>query len=345
MEGELWDWMESMGVARCVTFSDRASGLRAFLVLDDLTLGPAAGGIRTWSYTTAHSAFRDAAKLARAMTYKCSLAGLDAGGGKMVVLDHPGLVREQAFAQLGQRVEELQGAFRTAGDLGTSRQDLLTMAQHCQYVHTEEEDLSDAVACGLVHCVKVALEARQISWEGLSVAVQGCGAIGRAAVRALAAQNTGLKLVVADVRTTLAQEVAQEFGASVVDPARILQEEVDLLVPCATGGVITPEVATALQARAVCGAANNIMSSREAEQILCGRDIVWVPDMIASAGAVIDGIGRTVMGLADRTFLLEQLGQTAAQVLLDARAKQRLPSRVAIERAKARIDASRTCAP
>src|SRR6185369_15681763 len=50
-----------------------ASGLHAFLVLDDTTLGPAAGGIRTRAYPSPADAQADAARLARAMTIKCAL--------------------------------------------------------------------------------------------------------------------------------------------------------------------------------------------------------------------------------------------------------------------------------
>ena len=57
-------------------------GLIAYLVVDSTVLGPAAGGVRTAAYESEAAAVRDACALARAMTYKCALAGVDAGGGK-----------------------------------------------------------------------------------------------------------------------------------------------------------------------------------------------------------------------------------------------------------------------
>src|SRR5262245_24007427 len=98
-----------------IEIEDAASGLQAFLVLDDTTLGPAAGGIRTRAYPPPADARNDAARLARAMTIKCAIAGLAAGGGKCVVIDHPRLDRAAAFAVLGDRIESLAGRFRTAG--------------------------------------------------------------------------------------------------------------------------------------------------------------------------------------------------------------------------------------
>jgi leucine dehydrogenase len=42
--------MRGLEVDRVVLWHDAASGLEAILVIDDLTLGPAAGGVRTRAY-------------------------------------------------------------------------------------------------------------------------------------------------------------------------------------------------------------------------------------------------------------------------------------------------------
>ena len=111
----VFESLEARGSARCRLWSDPASGLRAILVIDDLTLGPAAGGVRTRVYPSLGAAAEDCAKLARAMTIKCALAGLDAGGAKLVVMDQPELDRPRAFARLGQLVDELDGGERVEG--------------------------------------------------------------------------------------------------------------------------------------------------------------------------------------------------------------------------------------
>jgi leucine dehydrogenase len=165
---------------RQLEWRDAASGLEAILVIDDDTLGPAAGGVRTRSYPSLAEARADAAALARAMTIKCALAGLDAGGGKCVVLDHPGLDRPRAFAELGARIAELGGGFRTAGDLGTTDADLAAMASTCAWVHAGS-DLAGAVARGVVRCIEACAAVRGVPVAGLAVAIQGCGAIGAAA--------------------------------------------------------------------------------------------------------------------------------------------------------------------
>jgi leucine dehydrogenase len=288
---DLFESLEARGVARCLAFSDPASGLRAFVVLDDLTLGPAAGGVRTRRYPSTEDALADAARLARAMTLKCALAGLDAGGGKAVVLDHPGLDRKQAFERLGRHVEELGGLLHTAGDLGTTAEDLAAMARRTRYVNTNGGSLLSAAARGLVGCLQACVAVHgEGSMRGLRVAIQGCGGIGAALARSLA--RLGARLLVSDVVPERAEALAGELGADSVDPELALLADVDVIAPCAGGGVITPEVANNLRAWAVCGGANNQLSGPEAARIMAARGVLHVPDIIASAGAVIEGSGR-----------------------------------------------------
>jgi leucine dehydrogenase len=330
-----FDTLAAAGLPRALFLSDPPSGLRAVIAIDDVTLGPAAGGVRTLPYSSVDAALRDAAALARAMTLKCALGGLAAGGGKAVVMDHAGLDRDRAFEVLGARVEELGGLFRTAGDLGTTRADLQAMARRTSYVHTDEDDLSRAVARGLLRCLEACAERRGREVASLTVAVQGCGAIGGAVARAL--REAGATILVADVDGARAAELAEEVGARVVEPHRILVADADVLCPCAVGGVVGPDLAASTRASIVCGAANNTLSSPAAAATLHARGVLHVPDVIASAGAVVAGIARTVMGVEDPTTMIDGLGATAAAVLDESERTNTPTPAVAASLARRRI--------
>ncbi|MBT8492268.1 MAG: amino acid dehydrogenase, partial [Deltaproteobacteria bacterium] len=99
---------------------DPSSGLEAVLFVDSLALGPAVGGVRTTSYATLNDAIADAARLAHSMTIKSALAGLDAGGCKIVVRSSANMNRELAFERLGKFLAELGDHIHTGADLGTS---------------------------------------------------------------------------------------------------------------------------------------------------------------------------------------------------------------------------------
>ncbi|MEM7608552.1 MAG: Glu/Leu/Phe/Val dehydrogenase dimerization domain-containing protein [Myxococcota bacterium] len=312
-----------------------SSGLRAFLVVDSTRLGPAAGGIRTATYADEADALADARRLAAAMTLKCALAGLDAGGAKTVVIADALVDRAAAFASLGAFVQELGGLYRCAGDYGTTDADLSAVASTCEYVH-QGAVLAESVAQGALACLRAASRFVGREVEGLRVAVQGCGAIGTAYARALVA--AGCDVRVCDIDRGRAEALAQTHPSMIaIEPEDFLTSEVDVLAPCARGGVLDDAAARRVRASIVCGAANNVCAGGGAG-VLHARGIVHVPDVLASAGAVVDGIGRTVMGLADRTPLIEGLGDTASQLLERARSAAMPTEAMAAQMAAQRLN-------
>ena len=318
---------------RIFVFSAPAAGLRAFLVIDDVGGGMAAGGTRTRAYSAPIDAVRDACQLSEAMSLKCAIAGLQAGGAKMVVLDHPGLQRAAAFRALGERVQELGGLFQTAGDLGTTREDLAHMAQTTRFVRTDERSLAAAVARGVRVCAEACAATRgHESLSDLRVAVQGCGAVGTAVATELA--DAGAILQVADVDPAAATRVAAATGARIVEPAAILGADVDIVAPCATGRVINDESVETLRAWAVCGAANNILADEAVGVLLAQREVLFVPDFIASAGAVIAGVCE-LQARDDAEALIQRLGATTRAVLQEAADRRTSTTAVARERAEA----------
>jgi leucine dehydrogenase len=325
---------------RCHRVEDSRSGLRAFIVIDDTSLGPAAGGIRTRAYADEHEAMADATALARAMTYKCALAGLPAGGGKGVVMLHERLDRQPAFERLGEFVQGLAGAFLTAGDLGTTPDDLAALARRTAHVDTDEAGLAEAVGRGCLRSLLGCLSLRGApdTLAGVRLAVQGCGTVGAAV--ASRARFLGAEVLVADTDPAAAERLADDIGAAVLPADRVLGAEVDVLAPCAVGGVLTEANASRLRAGVVCGAANNILASAAVERALAARGVLCVPDPLSSAGAVILGVSRR-LAAGDGAALIDGLFDTTRRVLQQARDQQRLAGDVAREIAQQRIREAR----
>ncbi|HHH30703.1 MAG TPA: hypothetical protein ENK57_20500 [Polyangiaceae bacterium] len=249
------------------------------------------------------------------------------------------LDREGAFRRMGDRVEALGGAFRTAGDLGTTDADLAAMASRSSFVHTDTPNLAGAVGRGVLRCMEACAQAHGVpSLAGLRIAVQGCGDIGAAVARSLF--RSGARIVVADLDRARAESLADEVDGEVSSPDEVLWLDVDVVAPCAVGDVLDARRVERLRAWAVCGGANNICTDMAAHHALHEGGILFVPDLISSSGAVIEGIGETVMGLDDRSGLIDALRETAAAVLHDAGRDGRPPMVHAIERARRRIDAA-----
>ncbi len=76
IETVLRDDFERVLVAR-----DPESDLHAVIAIHDTTLGPALGGVRMVPYPNQGAALDDCCRLARAMTLKAAVAGLDLGAG------------------------------------------------------------------------------------------------------------------------------------------------------------------------------------------------------------------------------------------------------------------------
>jgi len=321
-------------VAECLELLNDAIGLQACIVLDDETLGPAAGGIRTMAYPSFDAAKAQAHALAAAMTQKCALAGLDAGGGKAVLRVLPEMDRAACFDAIGKAVRDLGGRFHTAGDLGTFDADLAIAQRHSPFVHSDEAGLSSAVAEGLWHCLRGA----GVDVTSRSVVVQGVGDIGHAWVRLL--RDRGVRVWCADTDADRLQKVCASTGATAVDVNDVFDVDADVFSPCGPSLFLTVDWVRRLKPKVVCGGANLPFVDDDAEQAFVDDGGLYVPDVVASAGGVIQGIATSIMQ-ADPQPLLQRLQQTTQDVLQLASSTSVRPSVAALQMAQQRLRGSR----
>ena len=69
--------------------NDSSSGLKAIIAIHSTALGPALGGFRMYPYKNEDDALIEVLRLSRGMTYKASIANLNLGGGKAVIIGDP----------------------------------------------------------------------------------------------------------------------------------------------------------------------------------------------------------------------------------------------------------------
>ena len=175
-------------------FSDQASGLEAIVAIHNTHLGPALGGCRYLPYNSLDEAVADAMRLARGMSYKAALAGLEQGGGKAVILRQPHVANRAAlFEAFGRCIESLRGGYITAMDSGTSSADMDCIAQQTGHVTstTEAGDPSPHTALGVLAGIRASVRARlgQESLSGVRITVQGLGNVGYALAQLLHAEG------------------------------------------------------------------------------------------------------------------------------------------------------------
>ncbi len=152
------------------------------------------------------------------------------------------------------------------------------------------------------------------SLRGRSIAVVGLGHVGsRVAARCARA---GATLVVSDLDPAK-RAIAERLGARWSTPARALTAKVDVLSPCALGGVLDADIVPRLRCRAIAGPANNQLTEDAVSEQLAERGILWAPDFVVSAGGIVNIAVELAPGGYDAATArrnTRQIGTTLAEV-------------------------------
>ena len=284
------------GHEQVVFCQDPPTGLRAIIAIYSTSLGPALGGTRFYPYPSEDAALADVLNLSRAMAYKNSLAGLDLGGGKAVIIGDPARLKSEALLRAyGRFVQSLNGRYVTACDVGTFSEDMDIIARECTHVtgrtvaNGGAGDSSVLTAFGVFQGMRAAAEHvwGSASLDGRRVAVEGVGKVGRRLVGHL--MEAGAQVVICDVSAEAVERVRAEHPAAevVAGRAELIAGKMDVYSPCALGGSINDDTVATLSARIICGGANNQLAHPGIEKQLADRDIVYAPDYLVNSGGVI----------------------------------------------------------
>ncbi len=295
MAGSMRDWIEKWDGLGVVVHYDAPSEAWFYVALHDDTLGPPTGGCRMKLYAHPDDGLVDALRLARGMTYKWAGIDLPFGGGKSVIaLSRPlrGEERVETLLRFGGLLQSLRGAYWTGEDLGTTPEDMATIARATRYVHGVKKPGEPAVdpgpytARGVLAGIRGAAEhfLGKENLAGVSVLIQGVGHVGEPLARSLA--ESGARLILSDLDSERARGLAAELGAEVVG-AEAIDTPCDVFAPCAVGGVLNAETIPRLQCRIVAGSANNQLREDGDANRLRDRGILYVPDYVVNAGGAI----------------------------------------------------------
>ncbi len=303
---KIFDTIAGMGHEQLVLCQDSASGYRGIIAIHSTTLGPALGGTRFWTYASDEDAIVDALRLARGMTYKNAVAGLNLGGGKSVIIgDNKTTDREMLFRAHGRFVESLGGRYITAEDVGTSTADMDFVHMETDYVTGlagRSGDPSPVTAHGVFRAIQASAKEKWGSDDlsGKTISLQGCGHVGYYLAKEL--HDTGAKLIVTDIDAERVKRVVSEFGARGVELDEIYSAEADIFAPCALGAVLNDQTLPQLKVEIVAGAANNQLLEERHGDALEKKGILYAPDYVANAGGVINVYSELAGWTSERAF-------------------------------------------
>jgi glutamate dehydrogenase (NAD(P)+) len=341
-----------------------------YRVQHHLTMGPTKGGTRY----APDLHMGEVAALAISMSWKCALAGLPYGGAKGGIAVDPYALSRRELENVSRRYMQEMIPFvgpKTdvmAPDMGTSEQimawymDTYSMYQGntvMEIVTGKPVDAGgtvgrrEATGHGIVHLVGRAMERLHLAPSDATAIIQGFGNVGSVTATTLAQQ--GVKVIgVSDhtacyfdpkgldvpamVRHTEQHGVLRGFSNELsFDPAELLVQRCDILVPAAMEQVITEEVATRLQCRILAEGANG-PTTPDADRVLNQRqsEIFVIPDILCNAGGVVVSYFEWVQDLQQLFWTepevrdrLNRILERAFQAVMHRAERDRVPHRTA----------------
>jgi len=288
-----------------------------YRVQHNLARGPMKGGLRY------HPAMDEdhAAALANLMTWKTAVVDVPFGGAKGGINCDPHALSERDLFQITVRfVEQMKEVIGPTTDIPAP--DVNTNAKVMGWIMHEyskyagfspgvvtgkpldlfgSEGREAATGRGVMDVLAEVLAEQGKSFEGITVAVQGFGNVGNNAARLIA--ERGAKIVaVADHTGGVCRDsgldvpalinwvseqggVAGFSGGDAFDGAEIVTWNADVFIPAALEDAITKNNAADVRASIIVEGANG-PTTPEAHEILCDRNVLIIPDILANAGGV-----------------------------------------------------------
>ncbi|KXK22658.1 MAG: Glu/Leu/Phe/Val dehydrogenase [Chloroflexi bacterium OLB15] len=291
-----------------------------YRVHHNTVLGPSKGGIR---YSLAVD-MNEVRALAMWMSWKCALAGLPYGGAKGGVVVDPRALSPRELESLTRRyAAELipvisPHADIPAPDMGTNPQIMawmmdtysMTVGYSVPAIVTGKPvniggslGRNEATGRGVITAMTEALKrSESLNSRNIRIIIQGFGNVGSNA--AARAAELGFTIVgVSDVFGGIYNPNGLDIRAlrayvadsgdlrgyaegELVSNSELLTLPCDVLIPAAMEGQITRDNADKVKAQLIVEGANG-PTTTEADDILNGRGVVVVPDILANAGGVI----------------------------------------------------------
>ncbi|MCB0725435.1 MAG: Glu/Leu/Phe/Val dehydrogenase [Ignavibacteriae bacterium] len=293
----IFEMIEDLGHEQVVFCSHKESGLKAIIGIHNTTLGPALGGCRMWTYANGDEALVDVLRLSKGMTYKASVAGLNLGGGKAVIIGDPRTQKSEAlFRAFGRFVEGLSGRYITAEDVGTNVKDMEYVMMETRNVTGIPQELGGSgdpspvtaygTYVGMKACAKEVYGSDLL--EDKKVVIQGAGGnVGRHLCEYL--NKEGAKLFVSDIYEEKLKPLVDDFGATIIPVDDVYSYEADIFSPAALGAVLNDDTIPQLKVKIVAGAANNQLKNEDKHgAMLKEMGILYAPDYVINSGGLIN---------------------------------------------------------
>lgn len=315
-------------------------------------LGPYKGGLRYHCNVN----LGEVAALAMLMTWKCALVNLPLGGAKGgIQIDPEKLSRGEIQRMTRRYTSEIVNFIGPdvdipAPDMGTNEQVMAwimdTYSQLKGYAIPEivtgkpvliggSLGRKEATGRGVVYTILEAAKVLKLTLDDRTkVAIQGFGNVGSAAAKKI--EKIGAKVVAVSDHTAAVYDpkglsyaslqkwiAANQFlkgypEGDAISNEELLTLDVDIVIPAATEGTVTADVARGLKCKILAEAANG-PTTIEGDRIIQERgDIFVIPDVLANAGGVIVSYFEWVQDLQNLFWHEKEINKRLREIISNA---------------------------
>ncbi|MEM3454984.1 MAG: Glu/Leu/Phe/Val dehydrogenase [Candidatus Micrarchaeia archaeon] len=365
---------DNLGPEKILIVSDKKTGMKGWVVIDNTVLGIGKGGIRMTPTIT----IEEVARLARAMTLKNSLAGLPFGGAKAGILAPADVIKDpkrkkEYIVAFSKAIKSICPREYVAGpDMNTGEEEMRWFVEangSWKAATGKPKGMcigKDGKKCGIPHeygstgfgvcqAALVGINFKKMNVKETSFAVEGFGNVGYFAAKHMI--EKGAKLVaISDSKGTLynpeginfqeLEKVKKETGSvinyksgEILKTSDLFELDVDILITAAVPDVINKDNVDKIRAKIIVEG-SNIPTKPEYEEILHKKGILIIPDFVANAGGVISSYAEYKGKTPDEMFKLveKKITSNVKKVLVLSRKEGIKPRDAAMKIALQRIE-------
>jgi glutamate dehydrogenase (NAD(P)+) len=335
-----------------ITMDDGAIQVfEGYRVIHSTILGPSKGGVR---YDMGVN-IDEVKALAAWMTWKCAVVDIPYGGAKGGIKCNPRAMSAGEIERLTRAYTESMvdvfGPDRDipAPDMGTGPREMAWMMD--AYSRSKGMTVNavvtgkplvlggslgrtEATGRGVMVSALAAMEKLKINPYKATMAVQGFGNVGSFAALLLEERGATIKAI-SDISGAYYNDnginikEAIEYrnsnngtldgynGAELIEGAKLLELEVDVLIPAAKEDVITHENVNNIKARLIVEGANGPTSAK-ADHVINEKGIMVAPDILANAGGVTVSYFEWVQNRLGYKWTGERVNRRSDRIMKDA---------------------------
>ncbi len=304
--------IDEWGPEKVVVVSDRRSGMKGVLVIDNTARGIGKGGTRMSQSVS----IDEIARLARVMTWKWAGVDMFHGGAKAGIVADPNCANKEAILRAFARKlsNEVPREYVFGLDMGLTEYDAAIfqdeLGDRGVAVGSPEElggvpyDQLGITGYGVAESAQVAAEHEGIALSKARVSIQGFGAVGCAAAQRFASLGATVVAVstavgaihhpdgldvalLTSLKAAHGDDAVRHYpGLNMLPAGHALLVGCDVLIPAARQDVIDEQLVGRIRAKLVVEGAN-LPASAAALEAFAARNVLVVPDFVANAGGIV----------------------------------------------------------